>query len=337
MDPYILIALGFAVSLAVCGFMVIVGISDQPDHRSNHSEITPTGGGLGFIATMGLVVFIYTQSSDTITLSPDFAQILSLVWAIGFLGLMDDILNLSAIFKLILLLAISIAAVWAIGPVMSLPFGGASVELPAWLAWAGSVLWVFGVMNVVNFMDGSNGLMLVVMGLSSFFMAWLALQFGALEPYVFLLIACTAIAGLAVYNLRPKALIFSGDVGSLSIGFIYAVAVIWIVRDAQGGNPVYLGPVLILPFLADAFFTMMRRARRGEKLMQAHSTHLYQRMIKGGQSHLRVAFFYGAAVLILAFYVRKSVAGGFYEFINFPIFPALVLSSVYMLVGRRFS
>lgn len=341
MTIYIIMGLGFAIALAVSGFMVLVGIGDKPGARSSHSEVTPTGGGLGIIATLGLVSLFLSQNSGllvglNIELTPKFAQVLSLIWAVGVLGFMDDILDLSAVFKFAFLLFISIAAVWAVGPVTSLPFGGAWATLPDWFAWGGSILWVFVVINIVNFMDGSNGLMLVVMGLASFFMAYVALSVGAAEPFLMLLILFSGIVGLAVYNFRRRAMIFAGDVGSLSVGLTYAVCVLWICSNSELNSPVYIGPVLILPFLADAFFTIMRRARNKEKLMQAHRTHLYQRMIKGGQSHMAVAFYYGLSVVALIYYSQWAMEGGFHQYINYPILPFLCLSSVYMLVGRKF-
>jgi len=151
-----------------------------------------------------------------------------------------------------------------------------------------------------------------------------------------LIILTAAMMGLAIYNLRTNAVIFSGDVGSLSIGFSYAVAVLWISRDATLGDPIYIGPVLIMPFLADAFFTMMGRARRGEKLTEAHRSHLYQRMIKGGASHLSVACVYGILVLLLIFYTQQSIEIGLFHYINYPILPAVILSIIYILAGRKF-
>lgn len=336
MESMILLGLAFAISLAVGGFMIVAGIGDAPDHRSSHSSITPTGGGLGIVAALGLTSYIISVHSS-FDLSPDYAQVLSLVFAAAFLGLMDDILDLAASFKLVVLIIISVAAVWAIGPIERLPLGGSTYALQPWLSWGGSILWVFGVMNIVNFMDGSNGLMLLVMGLASFFLGWAAYFLGAFEPFIMLILLSTSIAGIAVYNLRQKALIFSGDVGSLSIGLVFAIGTLWICRDTNYGSPVYIGPVLILPFIADAFFTMLRRARRGDKLMEAHRTHLYQRMAQGGMSHVSIAFIYGVATLLMALYARSALENGYYQYINFPILPALMLSSVYMLAGRRFS
>ena len=342
MNLFVIVGLAISISIAVGGFMIMAGIGDEPGTRSSHSETTPTGGGLAIIAALGVVIsilFLNTSllENSNVILTSKSAQVLALIWAVGFLGLMDDILDLAAGFKFVFLGIISVAAIWALGPVTRLPFSGGSVPLPEWLAWSGSVFWVFAVMNVVNFMDGSNGLMLVVMSMASFFMASIAVQVGAFEPFLILIIMTGAIIGLLVYNLRIKASIFSGDVGALSIGFTYAVCVVWISNDSELANPTYIGPVLILPFIADTFFTMFRRAKNGERLMQAHRSHLYQRLIAGGKSHLAVATYYGLSVVALMYYTHFAIETGFFQYINFPILPALVLSSIYMLLGRRFN
>ncbi len=337
---YIILGLSFTVALGVSGFMILAGIGDKPGERSSHVSVTPTGGGLGIVAALGLVSLMLALNPGLLgnlnmEVTPKFAQVLSLIWAVGFLGLMDDILDLSAGFKFLLMVLISIAAVWTVGPVTSLPFGGAYAPLPDWFALSGSVFWVFVVINIVNFMDGSNGLMLVVMGLASIFMAYVALIVGAREPFLMLMILTGGIAGLAVYNFRRQARIFSGDVGSLTIGLTYAVCVLWIYTDSEIANTVYIGPVLILPFIVDTFFTLLRRAKNKEKLTQAHRSHLYQRLIKSGKSHMSVAVTYGVSVVLLMYYSQWAMMNGFFQFINYPILPAMIFSMIYLLVSRR--
>jgi len=159
MNPAIWLILGVTLSLAVSGFMIFAGIGDVPENRSSHSNTTPTAGGLGIIAAFGICAFILAQSD---VLTPLMAQVLSLIWAIGFLGFADDILNLAASFKFGFMAIITAVAVWVIGPVTELPFGPLSYELPIWAAYLGSFLWVFVVLNIVNFMDGSNGCLIIL-------------------------------------------------------------------------------------------------------------------------------------------------------------------------------
>lgn len=337
MSVPLFLGLGFMISIVVSGLMVLAGVGDAPDHRSSHASVTPTGGGVGVIAALGMASFLFANVSGSFPLSAKYAQILSLVFAIGFLGLMDDILDLAAIFKLFFMLVVSFAAVYVLGPLSHLPYGGRLVELPLWLGWALPVLWIFGVMNVVNFMDGINGLMLVVMGVAGFFLALIGITLEVVEPFVMMVTLTSAIMGLAFYNFRTKAAIFSGDVGSLTIGFVFAVCVLWISDGSPKGDPIYVGPILILPFLIDAFMTILARVRRGEKLMQAHRTHLYQRMASSGFGHMMVTLIYGFTTLLLGLYAFEMVDRGLYHLLNFPLFPAALLGGLYLLVSRRFN
>lgn len=331
------LALSFGTSALVSTLMIKAGIGDHPDHRSSHKTVTPTGGGLGIVAAIGVVSLFLTQVPGIEMPSGRFAQMLSLIFAVSFLGLMDDIFDLAAGFKLLFLLAISIAAIWAIGPVTHLPFGGVLNELPPWLSWGGSVLWVFTVMNLVNFMDGSNGLMVTVMGFACFFLAYSASILGVTEPFFLLAMSTFAIIGLAVFNARRKALIFSGDVGSLTLGFIFAVSALWINHETKIGSPIYLGPVLIMPFLLDGLYTLYMRALQRKNLLKAHQDHLYQGMIRKGVSHMTVALVYGLVTVILGMYSIAIIQRGLFHFINYPVFPALIFTLGYLFLRRRFS
>ncbi len=325
---------GIAVSLAVSGFMVLAGIGDVPDNRSNHKVIIPTGGGLGILAALGLMSLLISHNG---VLSPEFSQILALIWAVGFLGLMDDIYTLPAILKLFVLAVLSAGAVWVTGPVTILPAGQLAMSIPLVLAVIGSFLWVFVVTNIVNFMDGSNGLMLVVMGVASSCLAGVAAVLGADQTPILLVMLTAGAIGLMPYNFRSRARIFAGDVGSLTIGFTYAVAALWLCREADGALPVYIAPVLILPFLADSLLTMLLRLKRGENLMEPHRQHLYQRLIGHGYSHMAVAFLYGLAGLFLALGSLWIVPQNGHQYISFILIPSAMLLVVYILAGRRFN
>lgn len=342
MSPLLILAIiffliGVGVAAAFGGLMVSVGIGDQPDHRSNHKKVTPTSGGLSVIATIGVMSLMIIPVIDAFQISGTFAQILSLVFAVGFLGLMDDILDLAALFKFFVLGIISVAAVWAVGPATHIPFGGTLYELPIWFSWGGSVLWIFVVMNIVNFMDGANGLMLSVMALASFFLCLIASIFEQSEIVIVLLMLTSACVGLLFYNFRSEAAIFSGDVGSLTIGFVFAVAVLWMNQETEMGDPIFVGPVLIMAFLADALLTMFIRAIEGKRLTEAHKEHLYQRMIAKGLSHKQVAYSYCFVTFVLGMLAIITVRTGYFHFTAFLVMPAAVMTSLYVFLKRKFS
>ncbi len=330
-----IMAFAFALSLAVSGFMVYAGVGDVPDKRSNHAKIIPTCGGLGIIAALGGFFLLVPQFFMPGWLSPNWTYILTALWAVGLLGLCDDILTLPPGLKFTLLICLSAVAVWAVGPVTILPYAAEGIDIPYVAGFAGSVLWVFVVTNAVNFMDGSNGLMIGVMGIACFALAVIGTALGAAQ-FVFLPLAlASGLLGLMPYNARRSAMIFSGDVGSLVTGFGFAVAVLFLCNEIPQKVPVFIGPVLILPFLIDVLLTMLRRAQKRENLMQPHKQHLYQKLIASGMSHLAVAGLYSFVGMCAALFAYAMTAHGFHSFSAFFIFPALIYGAIYyVMLGR---
>lgn len=118
-----------------------------------------------------------------------------------------------------------------------------------------------------------------------------------------------ACLGFVAHNF-PPAKIFMGDVGSLFIG--YVLAAFATVMSNSGERPVpFIAVLLILgTFLYDTIFTLIRRARRGERVWEAHRSHLYQRLVIAGQSHRRVTLtYYGLSILLGAGGVGYTFAG----------------------------
>ena len=116
--------------------------------------------------------------------------------------------------------------------------------------------------------------------------------------------------GFLPYNFRQKAQIFCGDVGSLLAGFLFAIASLMLVKEVSSMPLLYVGPILLLPFLADIFMTLVSRLKRKENLLKAHSSHLYQRLIRSGWSHGKVSLVYAGAGLICANIVVFAVFSG---------------------------
>jgi UDP-N-acetylmuramyl pentapeptide phosphotransferase/UDP-N-acetylglucosamine-1-phosphate transferase len=155
-------------------------------------------------------------------------------------------------------------------------------------------LWIVGLTNAYNFMDGIDGMagiQAVVAGVG-----WVALvgSTNRIETWLGLLLAASSL-GFLVYNW-PPARIFMGDVGSAFLGFSFAALAI---IGAQHDPRLALAGILVVwPFVFDTSFTFLRRLRRGENVFQAHRSHLYQRLVLAGYSHRFVTFLYGALAVV---------------------------------------
>ncbi|HHI88319.1 MAG TPA: hypothetical protein ENK01_00065, partial [Hellea balneolensis] len=272
---------GFALflSLAVSGFMIEVGILDKPGPRSSHVRPTPTAGGLGIVAGLaaalfGLAVF-YPNFADQRLLG----GVAALVLAIGVLGLVDDVWTLKTRTKFLLVIVLALLLVTLTGPPQAFPVMRGGLAIPALVGYFGAVLWLFVMSNGVNFMDGTNGLMGLCMMIAAATLSLIALLVHAQTAAILSGALAAALVGFLPYNLRNRALIFSGDVGALTVGFVYGAATLILVREASQAGLLYLGPLLVLPFLTDIFLTLLRRALRGDNLLKPHRTHLYQRLV----------------------------------------------------------
>lgn len=149
-------------------------------------------------------------------------------------------------------------------------------------------------MNIYNFMDGINGLMggysIVVM--ASMYIVALAEDDIATEPI--LILALAALTAFCIFNFRNKAKAFSGDVGSIVLGFvIFNIA-------ATDLYKLILLPLFTSVFLVDSGWTILRRAFKRQNILQSHRMHLYQHLANDlGLSHIKVSLIYSTLQLVI--------------------------------------
>ncbi len=267
-----------------------LGLMDVPNARSSHSRPTPRGGGIGIVAgsVLGILVALAVGGS------PDAATavvVLTAATGVALVSLIDDLRELPVLVRLATHLA---AASWVVAwlpipTILELP-----LLAPVWLGPAApvlAVLWMVGVTNVYNFMDGIDGLA-----------GGQGLVAGAIWGGVGLLVgdrfaaACgfAIAAACAIFLARnwAPARIFMGDAGSAFLGFLLAVLPLLVVGAPPGSRSWALGALVLWPFLFDTTLTLVRRAVRGENVLQAHRSHLYQRLVVSGATHAAVSGLY---------------------------------------------
>ena len=273
---------------------------DAPNARSSHAKPTPRGGGVGIVvATLcGWAMFWSAGFASRPAGAPEFGLAAGAL-VVALAGLMDDRRAQPAWIKLgaqALAAAIAIACGLAIERV-ALP-GLGVVELGP-LAVPLTALWLIGLTNAFNFMDGLDGLAAATATIAAAALALIA-QAGGNGPVAALAWSLAAAsAGFLLLN-RPPARIFMGDVGSQFLGFAFAgLGVLMAQRVADGGGAL-LVPLLLFHFLFDTALTAWRRWRRGELLWQAHREHLYQRLNRTGLGHLAVTMAVSISALALA-------------------------------------
>ncbi len=205
---------------------------------------------------------------------------------VAWVGWLDDRRSLQVGPRLVAHVA---SAAAALPLAATLPGAGgpaAGFVLAWWLFWGVSAI------NVVNFMDGIDGLIGSQMAVFGIHLALV----GGQRPDTLLYAAalCGSALGFLWWNWAP-ARIFLGDSGSGALGLAAAVGGILVLRDGSGLVTTFLP---LYPIFLDATLTLAARARRRERITQAHRSHLYQRLANGGWGHARVTLAYGAAAAL---------------------------------------
>ena len=255
------------------------GQADQPNDRSLHIHPTPRGAGLALL--IGLLV--------------GFALLAEVPWyfwfgAAGFtaVGAFDDRRNVRAVPKL--LLQVMLVAPIALGVTQQSGDLGL-IAFPV-------AFFLLATVNAVNFMDGING----ITGLHAALWGIVyAVAFDLMDESLLVNVALMlAVLGLAFLPWNAiRAKIFLGDSGSYLIGVMVGLLA---VMGILSGQPIaFVAPLTIYAF--DTGFTLLRRLRNRQSLIEAHREHVFQRLTLVGRGHLSIA------VVTTAFTVCTSVLG----------------------------
>lgn len=260
----------FACALMTVGFALRFGWAsrlalDEPNARSLHMSPTPRVGGL-LTVPWALVVGLLLAEEYRVT-----AMLAAILCGFSFI---DDRAGLSAGLRLLVHLGLSAAAMVV-------------ADVGGWLLVVVSALAVAWMINLFNFMDGADGLAggMAAIGFGAYGVAAAAAGNGDLALLSFCVVA--AVSGFLAFNF-PPARIFMGDAGSTTLGFL--AGTLGVVGWLRGVWPLWFSVLVFSPFVVDATVTLIQRALRREKVWQAHREHSYQKLVRMGWSHRRLAF-----------------------------------------------
>lgn len=286
-----------------------LGAMDIPGPRKVHARPMPRLGGvavyLGFLLPWAAMYFVHNR------ISTEFHsyQLLFLTLAVGsaamlFLGIYDDIKGADPTKKFLIQVLIALF-LWAGG------FRIAWVQNPwgspiylSWLQVPVTVLWLVGVTNAINLLDGIDGL---VSGVTACIGLALAV-ISALEGHVVIALLTVALAGACFgflgHNYSP-ARIFLGDSGSLAIGSILGCIGVFSLFQGGGGvaNPMLTVPLILFALpIFDTSRVMYKRWRKGVSIFKADRNHIHHRLLAMGLNHRQAAW---------VLYLVAAATGGF--------------------------
>jgi UDP-GlcNAc:undecaprenyl-phosphate/decaprenyl-phosphate GlcNAc-1-phosphate transferase len=296
-----LLALGLALVVGLLTTPVAaalawrIGAIDRPRQRGLHQFPTPRLGGLAILVAVAVAAWVFLPGTH------ERAGILVGAGVIAIVGGFDDVLELTADFKLVgqLLAAIAPVATGVRVEEMTIPFIG-PVTLSTPLSYGLTVIGIVALMNIVNFIDGVDGLAAGVCTIAACTFAAIALSRAPTHSAGVLALAT---AGACIGYLRhgfAPASIFLGDSGSNLLGYLLGVVV---VQGALKTNAVialaFPLVVLAVPIL-DSSFVIAKRIKYGKPIHKADRWHFHHRFANIGFSPRRTTLYLYGWTLTLA-------------------------------------
>ena len=306
----------------------------EPDERRVHKVATPDVGGIAMFAGF-IVAFASARLMDTF--DPLFARnsepkgVLFAAAVMFLIGFVDDIREISAPAKVVGTVAVGVVLVYY-GVTMfyfRVPFLDVIILSDDWVPLV-TVLWLLGMTNAINLIDGLDGLAagIVAIGAAAFFLYSQRLadpDIGMLTPpNIGPLVAILTVGicvGFLPHNFNP-ARIFMGDGGALLLGLLMAISTSVVGGRADPNTQRFVGqtyfflaplfiPLLILgvPIL-DTLFAIVRRAARRQGVASADKGHLHHRLMEMGHGQRRSVLILWAWTALLSAFVLYPVFTG---------------------------
>ena len=287
-----------------------IGLVDVPDNRKLHGVATPRLGGLAIIFGFGFPLLLLAADSRAADLVSKNLAYLFAVLASGSLvvglGVYDDLIGTNAPKKFAVQFAAALILVTFGYQFDEISIAGRNLEL-GWLGAAVSILWIVGVMNAMNFIDGMDSLATVV----SITIAASFTVIAVLRDDYFSLVIMVGLTGSLIgfypWN-KPPAKIFMGDTGSLFIGLLLAAGSI--AKPSKSPTAlIIIGPLLALALpVLDTLIVMQQRftgektslAKRIGRVFTADRNHIHHILVGKYRSEGKAIFAIWLVTLLFA-------------------------------------
>lgn len=283
--------IAFILSLAIVplvrSFCLKKGLVDIPNERKVHKNPIPRLGGVAIWLCTILTFVILVLVNWNYPYGNGLSGILLGGSIMFLLGLIDDLYDLNPKFKLVIQVGAALIA-YLLGVKIEIlfnPFGAAFslgiLSLPI------TVIWLVGLSNAMNFIDGVDGLAGGVSTICAITLCVVAIYTHQPISAVMASILAGSMMGFLVFNFHP-ARIFMGDSGALFAGFVLAgLSVTGVLKSITA---TMLLPILILAVpIIDISYSVFRRLSSGANLLKADADHIHHKLLRAGFSHNRVA------------------------------------------------
>lgn len=335
---WVLYIAAFSTAFAITNVMTPVamkvsiklGAIDQPKARGMHKKPMPRMGGLAIYVGFMLTVFLlyrFVQYGETRKLIGFMIGASMIV----VLGMVDDVCDLPAKLKFFVQIIAALVAIYS----------GIRIHVVMWpvthvlLTLSGPItlLWIVGVTNAVNLIDGLDGLAAGVSSIAAFCLMILCILTGDETAVVLTAALAGSCLGFLPRNFNP-AQIFMGDTGATFLGYTLAVTSILGVFKGYAILALVVS-MLCLGFpIFDTLFAITRRLAKRQPIMQADRGHLHHRLIDRGFSQKQaVMILYGISIFCGAIAILLAVKNA--KVLVVIIFTIIVLSFLIYFVNHR--
>ncbi len=265
--------------------LAALGIVDAPDTRRLHNNITPRGGGLSLVilTLLGYTTIEYLFGFHSLMQAFKIMSIFLLIASVSFL---DDLKAISVFVRLITHLSCSAAALL----LLLFPSSLFHQLFPAPVDFILATICLTTFLNIYNFLDGADGITCIEsihLSITMLILCYLKSEIIINSQFIIVIntIILAFAVGFLVFNWYP-ARIFMGDVGTISIGFLIGLCLIFI---AASNERLFLSAIIAsLYYLADGGLTILIRLANKEKIWQPHLKHFFQKALKKGMPHREV-------------------------------------------------
>jgi UDP-GlcNAc:undecaprenyl-phosphate/decaprenyl-phosphate GlcNAc-1-phosphate transferase len=298
MKPEIMFLTTFFIALITALFLtpkveevaVKFNAMDKPDARKVHSKLMPRWGGLAIAMAAILSILLCFRIFEQAQLLLDIKtqkNLLGLFLGGGLMvivGMIDDKFNLSAKYKLLgqILIALVVMKFGIAITFLTLPFIG-FVYLPGWLSVLLTILWIVGMTNAINLLDGLDGLLAGVATIFALLFFAVSLLTGQIAVAITMIAIAGACVGFLRYNFNP-ARIFMGDTGSLFLGLMFAcLSIIGAFKVTTTAAMIIPVVIMGLPIF-DTSFAIVRRFAHGKPIFSPDKEHVHHQLLARGLS-----------------------------------------------------
>lgn len=275
------IILSFAISAVVIPMIIFLchkqGWYDHINERKVHTGQVPRLGGVGFVTAFAISVCLFLNTQSNLAMRT-FLPIIIAGLIIFIFGIIDDFGDLKAKLKFLIQVVATFIMIFS---------GTRFTQIGSWhlgiLSYPVTFLWVIGVINAYNLIDGVDALCGTLSTLSLITLGCLYFMAQRMDIAGISFILAAAVFGFLLYN-KPKAKIFMGDNGSQFLGFMVAAIPLFPFGNSFDYNRTLIAIILAAIPVLDTIAAIWRRTREGRSFFSPDKAHLHHKLMNMGYS-----------------------------------------------------